>query len=564
MPGKTLNATSPESSTGADQAEPDPLGASVRDSGLGLRVDDGGANPFDIRRNGVFAAAIRATRMPMVISDPNQEDNPIIFANQAFLAMTGYTSEEVIGSNCRFLQGPETDRQTLADIRLAVEQRREIATEVLNYRKDGYSFWNALFISPVFDDAGDLVCFVASQLDVSRRREAEDALRHAQKMEAIGRLTGGIAHDFNNLLQVMVGYLELIGSGLRKPEINREKLLRGIGNARAAADRATNLTQQLLAFARKRRLEGKVLNLNDLVDTMRQLVGRTLGDDVTIEIKAADDLWNCRVDPAQVEIALLNILINARDAMRGRAGKRVIIETANLIINHEDLSRYPSLAPGRYASIALGDTGAGLPIRIVERMMDPFFVTKDEGQGTGLGLTMVYGFAKQSGGAAYIQSEENVGTTVRIYFPAVDEAAPPRAGPSTRALDRLGTETILVVEARAEIAEIARMILEDFGYTVCHARTGRDALALIDGGVPIDMLFSDLVMPDGSDGVELARSAKQRRNTIKVLLTTGYAEASLERSDMGGAEFDVLYKPYGRTDLARKVRVILDGPTGVG
>ena len=540
MPGKTLNATSPESSTGAEQAEPDPLGASAGEPGLGLRVDDGGADLFEIRRNGMFAAAIFATRMPMVISDPNQEDNPIIFANRAFLTMTGYTSEEVIGSNCRFLQGPETDRQTLVDIRLAIAERREIATEVLNYRKDGYSFWNALFISPVFGDAGDLVCFVASQLDVSRRREAEDALRHAQKMEAIGRLTGGIAHDFNNLLQVMVG------------------------NARAAADRATNLTQQLLAFARKRRLEGKVLNLNDLVDTMRQIVGRTLGDDVTIAIKAAEDLWNCRVDPAQVEIALLNIIINARDAMRGRAGKRVNIETANLIINHEDLSRYPSLAPGRYASIAIGDTGAGLPTHVVERMMDPFFMTKDEGKGTGLGLTMVYGFAKQSGGAAYIQSEENVGTTVRIYFPAVDEAASPRAGPSTHALDRLGTETILVVEARAEIAEIARMILQDFGYTVYHARTGRDALALIDLGKPVDMLFSDLVMPDGSDGVELARVAKQRRNTIKVLLTTGYAEASLERSGMGGAEFDVLYKPYGRTDLARKVRVILDGPTGVG
>ena len=564
MPGKTLNATSPESSTGAEQAEPDPLGASAGEPGLGLRVDDGGADLFEIRRNGMFAAAIFATRMPMVISDPNQEDNPIIFANRAFLTMTGYTSEEVIGSNCRFLQGPETDRQTLVDIRLAIAERREIATEVLNYRKDGYSFWNALFISPVFGDGGDLVCFVASQLDVSRRREAEDALRHAQKMEAIGRLTGGIAHDFNNLLQVMVGYLDLIGSGLQKPEINREKLLRGIGNARAAADRATNLTQQLLAFARKRRLEGKVLNLNDLVDTMRQIVGRTLGDDVTIAIKAAEDLWNCRVDPAQVEIALLNIIINARDAMRGRAGKRVNIETANLIINHEDLSRYPSLAPGRYASIAIGDTGAGLPTHVVERMMDPFFMTKDEGKGTGLGLTMVYGFAKQSGGAAYIQSEENVGTTVRIYFPAVDEAASPRAGPSTHALDRLGTETILVVEARAEIAEIARMILQDFGYTVYHARTGRDALALIDLGKPVDMLFSDLVMPDGSDGVELARVAKLRRNTIKVLLTTGYAEASLERSGMGGAEFDVLYKPYGRTDLARKVRVILDGPTGVG
>jgi CheY-like chemotaxis protein len=382
-------------------------------------------------------------------------------------------------------------------------------------------------------------------------------------MEAVGRLTGGIAHDFNNLLQVMIGYLDLLGSGLRKPEVDREKLLRGIGNARAAAERATGLTKQLLAFARKQRLEGRVLNLNDLVATMRDLAARTLGDDVEIEVRAARDLCNCRIDPTQIETALLNIMINARDAMRDRDGKRVVIETANVTVNHEDLSRYPSMGPGRYASITIADTGIGVPSRIVERVMDPFFTSKEEGQGTGLGLSMVYGFAKQSGGGAFIQSEENVGTTVRIYFPAVDDPATRQTGPRTRALDRPGTETILVVEDRPDVAELARMILEDYGYTVLHAPNGRDALAMIEGDTPIDLLFSDLIMPGEIDGVALGRVAKQRRANLKVLLTTDYAEASLERSDVGGSEFDVLNKPYGRAELARKVRVILDGPTGV-
>ena len=522
-----------------------------------------GADSIGNGHRDIFFAAVETTRMPMTVTDPRQPDNPIVFANHAFLTLTGYGADDIIGSNCRFLQGPDTDPATIAEIRHAIEQRQEIATEILNYRKDGYSFWNALFISPIYDDDDQLVYFFASQLDVSRRREAEDSLRQAQKMEAMGRLTGGIAHDFNNLLQVMVGYLELIGSGLRKPEINRDKLLRGIDNARSAVDRASGLTQQLLAFARKQRLEGRVLNLNELVGGMHDLADRTLGDDVTVDTTLADGLWNCRVDPTQVETALLNIMINARDAMQGRPIKRLTIETRNVTVEHEDVARYQNLSPGRYASIAIGDTGAGIPSQVVERVMDPFFTTKEEGKGTGLGLSMVYGFAKQSGGTAQIISEEGSGTTVHIFFPAVDAATTKTTKRGGSALDRPGTETILVVEDRADVAEVARMILSDYGYTVMYAPNGREALDVIDGAEHIDLLFSDLIMPGDLNGVALAREAKRRHPHLKVLLTTGYAEASLERSEAGGSEFDVLNKPYGRTDLGRKIRVILDGPTGV-
>ena len=499
----------------------------------------------------------------MCVSDPRQPDNPIIFANQAFMAMTGYAHEEIVGRNCRFLQGPETDREVVAEIRKAIAARREFATEILNYRKDGYSFWNALFISPIFDDDGQLIYFFASQLDVSRRREAEEALRHAQKMEALGRLTGGVAHDFNNLLQVVSGYLELLGSNLRKPELNREKMSRGIGNAQAATDRAAKLTQQLLSFARKQRLQGRVLNLNTMIATVQALVERAVGTDVVIETHAASDLWNCRIDPTQIEVALLNIMINARDALVGRRDKKITIETRNIVVEREDVGLYATLAPGRYVTIAISDSGSGMPTHVIERVMDPFFTTKEEGKGTGLGLSMVYGFAKQSGGGASIASEEGVGTKVSMYFPAVDEAAGEPTAHLGRALDRPGTETILVVEDRADVAEMARLILEDLGYKVLYASNGRDALDILKDGRTIDLLFSDVIMPGEINGVELAREAVRAIPRLKILLTTGYAEASVERTEVGGSEFDVLNKPYGRADLARKVRVILDGPTGI-
>ena len=530
------------------------------DAGVGLKH---GVSDFSARRNDIFFAAVETTRMPMIVTDPGLPDNPVVFANKAFLTMTGYTPDEIYGHNCRFLQGPETDQKTVAEIRRAIDERRDYATEILNYRKDGYTFWNALFLSPVFDDRGELIYYFASQLDVSRRREAEDALRQAQKMEALGRLTGGIAHDFNNLLQVVGGYLELIGSGLQKPEINVEKLLRGTQNARSAVDRAAHLTQQLLSFSRKQRLEGRVLNLNDLVRGIRQITDRTIGDDVIIETSVQADLWNARIDPMQVEVALLNIIINARDAMQGRAEKRLRIATSNVTVETDTIGLYRNLGPGRYASISISDTGAGMPAEIVERVMDPFFTTKEEGKGTGLGLSMVYGFAKQSGGAAQIVSEEGVGTKVDIYFPAVDERAASTDKPRGRALDRPGTETILVVEDRADVAEMAKLILEDLGYTVLLAAHGPAALALFDRRPAIDLVFSDLIMPGGMNGVDVAREAMRRIPHVKILLTTGFAEASIERTDVGGVEFDVLNKPYGRADLARKIRVTLDGPTGV-
>ena len=510
----------------------------------------------------IFFAAVETTRMPMIVTDPHQPDNPIIFANRAFERMTGYTRQELIGTNCRFLQGPDTDRGTVDEVRAAIADHREFATEILNYRKDGSSFWNALFVSPVFNRQGDLVYFFGSQLDVSRRRDAEESLHQAQKMESLGQLTGGIAHDFNNLLQVISGHTEVMLALIDHPDIDVGRLRRAGEAVRDAAERAAKLTHQLLAFSRKQRLEGRLLNINGLVQNMGEMAERTLGEQVVLRVAPAEDLWTTRIDPTQAEVALLNVLINARDAMPD--GGTVTVKTENLLIEDEDTALYKTVPPGAYVVVSVTDTGTGMPPEILARVMEPFFTTKGEGKGTGLGLAMVYGFAKQSGGSVKIYSEVGHGTTVRLLFPASDQKIEEERRITQRAADRHGTESVLVVDDRPDVAATAGTILEDFGYKVTIADGPKAALELLDGEARIDMLFTDLIMPGGMNGVMLARAARERQPRIKVLLTTGYAEASLERTDVGGTEFEIINKPYKRMELARRVRRVLDGPTGVG
>jgi len=524
------------------------------------RVNDSSTGDISESDHNIFFAAVETTRMPMIVTDPKRPDNPIIFANNAFIDMTGYSREEIVGANCRFLQGPETDPKAVREVREAIQARTEVAVELVNYKKDGSSFWNALFISPVYNDSGDLIYFFASQLDVSRRRDAEDGLRQAQKMEALGQLTGGIAHDFNNLLQVMIGYLDMIQRTADKPQYDQQRILRSAANARDAAERAKTLTQQLLAFSRKQKLQGRVVNLNSIVTSSQEMAERTL---ISTELRVvlAEDLWNCRVDPTQTEVALLNIFINARDAMEGNAHRQLTLETKNVRIEDLSSTSYDGLMPGRYVSLAITDNGAGMPAAIVDRVMDPFFTTKEEGKGSGLGLSMVYGFMKQSGGTARIYSEEGIGTTIRMYFPA-DDSQLHKLVQAENTSTQTGHERVLIVEDRPDVAELARMVLEEYGYSCEVAYSGKEALSFLKSE-SFDLLFTDLIMPGGINGVMLAREAKRLYPKLRVLLTTGYSENSLERTDAGGKEFDVISKPYIPTDLAKKVRQALEGPNGI-
>ena len=526
-------------------------------------MDDAGDDAIAGHRDDIFFAAIETTRMPMLVTDPRKPHNPIVFANRAFISMSGYSPEEILGHNCRFLQGPDTDPATVSAIREAVEDRREINTEILNYRKDGTSFWNALYISPVYNQNKELVYFFASQLDVSRRRDAEEALGQAQKMEALGQLTGGISHDFNNLLQVMAGHLDLLDARRKAGRADDASIGRTVESIRSAVTKASTLTQQLLAFSRKQRLEGRAVNLNQIAGGITDLVKETLGNGVTVDTVLAPDLGNCQLDPTQLEVAVLNVLVNARDAMPH--GGTVTLKTQSVQVDAEDVSAFAGLRPGAYVSLSISDTGTGIPPEIIARVMDPFFTTKEEGKGTGLGLSMVYGFAKQSGGSVDIYSEVGIGTTVRMYFPVAETIVRPSNAVSPRAADRGGSETILVVDDRIEVASLSRDMLQDLGYTVYMASSARDALDMVkthqNDWTP-DLLFSDLIMPGGMNGFGLARELRKRVPLIRILLTTGYAGSSDGMNTDEGVEFEILKKPYRLADLARRVRMVLDGPTG--
>jgi PAS domain S-box-containing protein len=508
----------------------------------------------------LFFEAISITRMPMVVTDPYQPDNPIIFVNQAFCDLTGYRPNETLGRNCRFLQGPQTDRATVARLRHGVSDRRVVSAEVMNYRKDGSAFWNALFISPLVDRSGKLRYFFASQLDVSRRHDAEEALRQAQKMEALGQFTGSIAHDFNNLLQVITGYLDTLKARF-DGSVDRD-VTTALDTMAGAAERGATLTRQLLGFARKQRLEGRVVSLNALVETILPMANKVLGRDILIDTDLAPGLWNARLDPVQAEMAILNLLMNARDAMAD--GGRIVITTTNREVTPHAVTAPPDLLMGSYAVLSITDTGEGMPREVLARALDPFFTTKEAGRGTGLGLSMAYGFMRQSNGGLSIASEEGKGTTVTLLFPATDqESATARCGPAQRTeVIQSGRETVLVVEDQPDIAALATAILVEHGYRVFSAPNGDAALAMLENGEPVDLLFSDLIMPGAMNGVMLARTARKRFPQLRVLLATGFAAEVVERDGSLAGEFEILGKPYRRAELLSRVRDVLDTQGG--
>ncbi|WP_431104356.1 histidine kinase famiy protein [Roseateles noduli] len=501
----------------------------------------------------IFFAAVQATRMPMVVADPRQPDAPLVFANQAFLEMTGYALEEILGRNCRFLQGPETDPGTVALIREALKSERELTVELLNYRKDGSTFWNALFLTPVRSEDGELIYYFSSQLDVSRRRDAEAALRQAQKMEALGQLTGGIAHDFNNLLQVITGNAEIAAHRARSAAPEDALLARSIANVRAAASRSGALTQQLLAFARKQQLQGRVVNVNETISRTADMAANSLSD-VRVVLELDPLLANARVDPSQFETALLNLMVNARDAMP--RGGRIWIRSANLRANQEDAASHGLALPGDYVTVSVSDEGVGIAAPILARVMDPFFTTKAESGGTGLGLSMVYGFAKQSGGAATIYSEERVGTTVRLYFPAIADSAATTEVPKIQPRAGQG-EQILVVDDRPEVAQTAAAMLEAAGYTCSVAHSAQEAMQSLRQHPDVKLLLTDIIMPGSKNGVLLAQDAQRLKSSLKVLLMTGFADGSPGR--WGGESYDIVFKPFTSEDLRIRVRRALDG-----
>jgi len=380
--------------------------------------------------------------------------------------------------------------------------------------------------------------------ETAQRLRTESALRQAQKMEAVGQLTGGVAHDFNNMLTVVAGNLDLLEQHVSSDAA--KKLLRA---AQQGAERGARLTDSLLAFARRQHLRPETLNPNRLIKDFGDLLRHAVGEAIDIQLLLSPALDPCRLDPAQFQAALLNLVVNARDAMPATGG-RISIETQNVVWGE---------AGRRHVAISVTDTGSGMKTDVLERAFEPFFTTKEIGKGSGLGLSQVYGFAKQSGGDVEITSEEGVGTRVRLYLPSVQDA-PSDNVPSEASLAppvRRGSETILVVEDDAQVRDTVSAALRSLGYRVLDAENARAALGRIEAGEPIDLVLSDIVMPGGISGEELARDATRLRRGLKVLLTTGYAGKSMD----GAAAQDVavLRKPYRQEELARAVRRALDG-----
>ncbi|WP_027582386.1 ATP-binding protein [Bradyrhizobium sp. Ai1a-2] len=384
------------------------------------------------------------------------------------------------------------------------------------------------------------------KLAVEARRLMEEQLHQSQKMEAVGQLTGGVAHDFNNLLMVITGNLELIESRTADDGCTQRLAIA----ARKAADRGASLTAQLLAFSRRQKLNPKTIHISALIRDFQGLLLRALGDGCKVDLVAEDQLWPCHVDPAQLETTLLNLALNARDAMPD--GGKLKIEARNVTLDDDAVA---GVTPGSYVKLSVTDTGCGMPQETLDRVFEPFFTTKEVGKGTGLGLSMVYGFVRQSGGHVAIESTVGVGTTVSLYLPRSTQASD--VGIDVKPQDvAAGSGRILMVEDDYDVMDVTSAILRGLGYEVLCARDGADAIQILRDDTRFDLLFSDVMMPGGISGIELAREAKQLCRGIKILLTSGNAADALSRHGAEG-EFPVIGKPFRRAELAQHLHMVM-------
>jgi signal transduction histidine kinase len=384
--------------------------------------------------------------------------------------------------------------------------------------------------------------------EAAEREAAEAQLRQVQKMEAVGKLTGGIAHDFNNLLQVILGYVDIIGARVG----DDRRLTAAVEAIGSAATRGATLTQQLLAFARKQELRDRLLNFNSLVADFRPILTRSAGDNIDLRLELEENLWNCRVDPVQAEMALLNLVANARDATGGQG--EVTISTRNAVLPQD--APELRLDAGEYIVVCVSDDGPGIPDDIVDRVFDPFFTTKEIGKGTGLGLAMVYGFMRQSNGIARIDRSKKGGAQFELWFPRATgmvERRPVATGSGVTG----GAERILMVEDQIEVGELGRAMLQDLGYDVVLATNARAALDVLSRDPNFALLFTDILMPGGMNGVALAQAVQRDYPHTAVLLTTGFADQAIDAS---ARSYELIRKPYRRPELQEKLRQVLDRP----
>jgi PAS domain S-box-containing protein len=465
------------------------------------------------------------------------------------LAILGYPPDEMTNRSAQDFVYPDDLEHTRENMRQARRGQLTRNFECRYVHKDGHPVplaWTGVWSEP------DGQYFFIGR-DVTERVTLEGQLRQAQKMEAVGQLTGGVAHDFNNILTVIIGMTELLSDALTR----NAELAPIVEAIDEAATRGAQLTQRMLAFARKQPLEARNLDLNEVVAHAVTILQRTLGEHITVKSVLAEELWQALADPSQVEDAILNLAVNARDAMPN--GGLLVIETANAVLDEHYAAQNLEVTPGEYVAVSITDSGTGMPPEVLERVFEPFFTTKQVGHGTGLGLSMVYGFVKQSRGHVKIYSEVGHGTRISVYLPraAVAEREALASDASAKA-DVSGHETILVVEDSHAVRRVAVNILRHLGYQVREAEDGPRALAILQEHGHIDLLFTDLIMPNGIDGQELLRRARALRPGLKALFTSGYSEQFIKGRGPTEAGVPLLSKPYRTQKLAEAVRGVLD------
>ncbi len=477
--------------------------------------------------------------------------------NHAAETILGYRADEMIGQPAPtkvFMSVAEDPDSGAADMFLRMVTGQSVKSEEVRCRrKDGSALEASFSGAPLIDADERIRGAICVFEDLTHRNAMARALYQAQKMEAVGQLTGGMAHDFNNILGIAVGNLDLV----EEQVADRPAVVALVKSALDALLRGAELTRALLAFARRQPLRPTIVDVADLLAATMRVLSRALGEQVQVVLQIAPGLWPVVADAAQLESAVTNLSINARDAMPG--GGRLSIAAHNVALDDHASSQLQDVEPGEYVAIEVSDTGSGMSSEVLVRAFEPFFTTKPPGQGTGLGLSMVYGFAKQSGGHIKLYSEVGVGTTVRLYLPrAMPADGQGRLAETVAAKPRGGRETILVVDDNPDVRRMAEQQLTSLGYRVVQAEHGPDALAMLERTPQVDLLFTDVMMPHGMDGFALAAQARRRWPQLKVLFTSGFPGASVSAGRGLDDSMAFIGKPYRRQELAQAIRQILD------
>jgi PAS domain S-box-containing protein len=500
------------------------------------------AETESLRQRTLFHALFNSSPDAMIISDVAGE---IMLCNTAASQIFGYASGELVGRPVRLLRSAEEENGASQ----AESPERDAQPVVMNFRRvSGEIFPGNALTASIIDPSGEHLGILTIVRDISREMAQEQAWRKLQRMEALGQLTGGIAHDFNNLLTIITGNHELLEFEL-ETDMQRDLLSR----ANDAAMMGARLTARLLTFARRRPLDAVPVDLNEHLLGMMDLLRRTIGETISLSASLAPDLWVVRSDLSEIESAVLNLAINARDAMP--SGGKLIIETRNIALSDGDVAEDMGMKPGRYVRLSVSDTGTGMSPDVAAHAFEPFFTTKQAGKGTGLGLSVIYGFAKQSGGHVTIYSELGRGTTVNVYLPGAPEdgVSGALAADGEKLAPGPSGKTILVVEDQLPVREVTMRRLKQLGYDVVEAGNAQEAMDIVQSGAPLDLVFSDVVMPGEMTGFDLRDWMRANRPDLPVVLTSGFAEDVARGRESAENSGQILRKPYEREDLIQAI-----------